>query len=226
MTVLGLLKSLLRLDPNLKPRLCYSQNGEDLILDRLLEGQHEGFYVDVGAHHPLRFSNTYMFYLRGWQGINVDAEPGSMRAFRKYRIRDINVECGVAANRGKLTYYRFNESALNTFDLNEALLKDRPPYKLVEQLDLTVRRLDDLLAEYLPHGQKIDFLTIDVEGKDFEVLNSNDWMRFRPRFIITETLRTDILSLKDCPVVQLLLSKGYRPIAKSYDTTFFVVCDE
>jgi FkbM family methyltransferase len=225
MTVLGKVKRLLRGDPNMKPRVCYAQDGEDLILDRLLEGQQSGFYVDVGAHHPLRFSNTYLFYLRGWRGINIDAEPGSMRLFRKHRSRDINVECGVAAKPGKLPYYRFNEPALNTFDEKEAKLKNQPPYRMVERVELAVRRLDDLLAEHLPAGQSIDFLTIDVEGKDREVLESNDWDRFRPRFILAETLRTDMLHLADCPVVQFLTSRGYTPVAKAYNTTFFASVD-
>lgn len=225
MQVLGRIKRLLRGDPNLKPRLCYAQDGEDLILDRLLDGQQAGFYVDVGAHHPLRFSNTYLFYLRGWRGINIDAEPGSMRPFRRYRSRDINVECGVAAQPGRLPYYRFDEPALNTFDQAEASLKDRPPYRLMEQVDLAVRRLDDLLTEYLPIGQGIDFLTIDVEGKDREVLESNNWSRFRPRFVLAETLRSDMLNLSSCPVVQFLADQGYKPVAKAYNTSFFARVD-
>lgn len=208
-------------DPNLKPRLCYAQDGEDLILDRLLNGQKDGFYVDVGAHHPMRFSNTYLFYLRGWKGINVDAEPGSMKAFRKYRPRDVNLECGVADCAGTLPYYRFNEPALNTFDLTEARLKDRPPYRLIEQVDVKVRRLDDLLTEYLPRGQSIDVLSIDVEGKDEEVLRSNDWSKFRPRFILAETLRTDMRNVGECPVVRFLSSVGYAPVGKAYNTIFF-----
>jgi len=90
---------------------------------------------------------------------------------------------------------------------------------------VAVRRLDDLLTEYLPAGQVIDFLTIDVEGKDQEVLESNDWERFRPRFILAETLRTDMLNLPSCPVVQLLTGQGYRPVAKAYNTTFFAGVD-
>jgi FkbM family methyltransferase len=214
-------KRLLLGDPHLKPRLCYAQDGEDLILDRLLNGQMKGFYVDVGAHHPMRFSNTYLFYLRGWRGINIDAEPGSMRSFQKHRSRDINLECGVAAHTGTLPYYRFDEPALNTFDTTEAQLKDRPPYRLIEQLDVAVRRLDDLLIEHLPAGQSIDVLTIDVEGKDEEVLRSNDWAKFRPRFILAETLRTDMRQVSECPVVKFLSTVGYAPVGKAYNTIFF-----
>lgn len=223
MTWQSMLNRLLMRDPNMAPQLCYGQDGEDLILDRMLERQADGFYVDVGAHHPVRFSNTYLFYRRGWRGINIDAEPGSMRSFRKLRSRDINVECGVAGRGGVMTYFRFNEPALNTFDEGEARLKDKEPYKLIEQVDVSVRRLDDLLDQYMPHGQNIDFMTVDVEGKDHEVLASNDWERFRPRYILAETLRTDMLHLVECPVVKLLASVGYKPVSKAYNTIFFRV---
>lgn len=205
----------------MQPNLCYGQDGEDLILDRLLEGQAEGFYVDVGAHHPVRFSNTYLFYQRGWRGINIDAMPGSMRKFDKVRPRDINIECGVAGSSGNLAYHCFNEPALNTFDVVEATYKDKFPFKLIDILEVTVERLDVLLARHLPAGQQIDFFSVDVEGKDEEVLRSNDWQRYRPRFILSETLRTDMLALTTCPVVKFLLGVGYRPIGKAYNTTFF-----
>ena len=222
MNIKSILRRHLLLDPAMQPNLCYGQDGEDLILNRLLEGQSLGFYVDVGAHHPVRFSNTYLFYRRGWSGINIDAMPGSMRKFNRVRPRDINIECGVAAASGKLMYHRFNESALNTFDAAEAKHKNKPPYQVVDIVEVAVERLDDLLARYLPVGQQIDFLSVDVEGKDDEVLRSNDWNRYRPRYILAETLRTDMLNLGSCPVVQFLKSVGYTPVAKAYNTSFFV----
>lgn len=208
-------------DPDFQPRRSFGQNGEDLILDRMLEKEEAGYYVDVGAHHPVRFSNTYLFYLRGWRGINIDAQPGSMQLFRKHRPRDINIECGVAARAGTLSYFRFNEPALNTFDESEAKLKDVAPYRIVDRVEVDVRPLDDLLAEFLPAGQVIDFMTVDVEGLDAEVLGSNDWNRFRPRIVLAETLRTDILAIVSCPTARLLGEVGYKPVAKAYNTTFF-----
>lgn len=223
MTLNSLINRLLMRDPDMCPNLCYGQDGEDLILNRLLEGQALGFYVDVGAHHPVRFSNTYLFYQRGWRGINIDAMPGSMKKFSKVRPRDINIECGVAGAAGKLMYHRFNEPALNTFDANEAGHKNKPPYQMIETIEVGVERLDALLTRYMPAGQQIDFLSVDVEGKDEEVLRSNDWSRYRPRFILAETLRTDMLSMGGCPVVQFLRSMGYRPVGKAYNTSFFAL---
>jgi len=217
------LKQLFTGNPLFQPNLCFGQDGEDLILDRLLQRQEQGFYVDIGAHHPVRFSNTYLFYQRGWRGLNVDAMPGSMELFQRIRPNDINIECGVAGAKGELTYYCFNEPALNTFEQAEAELKNKHPYALLETKQVHVERLDALLDRYLPQGQAIDFLSVDVEGKDEEVLLSNDWTRFRPRFILAETLRTEnLLDLKACPVVQLLATVGYIPVGKAYNTSFFM----
>jgi len=100
---------------NDKFRNSFSQEGEDMILQRIFSGKNDGFFVDVGAHHPTRFSNTYLFYLKGWRGINIDAAPGSMTAFRKVRPADINIECPVSDKSDIATFYIFNEPALNTF---------------------------------------------------------------------------------------------------------------
>ena len=92
MKINNIYRRIFRKDPNMLPNICYSQNGEDLILNRFLENKKNGFYIDIGAHHPIRFSNTYLFYKKGWRGINIDAMPGSMDLFNKIRSRDINIE--------------------------------------------------------------------------------------------------------------------------------------
>ena len=221
MGTIGWLKRVLGRDSNYLPREAYSQDGEDLILERLMEDQAGGFYVDVGAHHPVRFSNTYLFYRKGWRGINVDAQPGSMSPFRRMRQRDINLEFGVGTAPGSSPYFRFDEPALNTFDPVEAKHKDVPPYHLIGTVNVQIRRLDDILSEHLPTGEEITFLTVDVEGRDLDVLQSNDWTRFRPRLVLAETLRAEILSVQDNDVSRFLAGVGYVPVAKAYNTTFF-----
>lgn len=207
---------------HLFPQRSYSQNGEDLVLDRLLKYQKDGLFIDVGAHHPTRFSNTYLFYQRGWSGINIDAMPGSMRAFKKMRPRDINIELGVAERRGALTYHQFNEPALNTFDLLEAQLKDKYPHRIISKKAVDVDRLESVLEGYLQKGKKIDFLSVDAEGMDEEVLRSNNWDKYRPSFVLAESLRSDLLNLSECPVVKFMLSKNYIPVSKVYDTVIFM----
>ena len=167
----------------------FSQEGEDLLLKRIFEHKKNGFYIDVGAHHPFRFSNTYLFYKKGWKGINLDAMPNSMKIFEKYRPRDINLEIPVGKDGEKLVYYIFNEPALNTFDKNriEAIVS-KSVYTLIREMEIQIRSLKSILDEYLPKGQNIDFMSIDVEGLDFEVLKSNDWKKYRPEILFVESL--------------------------------------
>jgi FkbM family methyltransferase len=203
------------------PQVCYAQDGEDLVLDRLFEGQQSGFYVDIGAHHPSRFSNTYLFYLRGWTGINVDAQPDSIAAFNQHRPRDTNLEIGVGIKNEQARFFRFNEPALNTFNEGEAKFKDQHPYFIVDTQVVQIRRLDEILNEHMGTRTSIDFITIDVEGKDLEVLMSNDWLKYRPRFVLAESLRTTLKNIQNCPVVQFMNSVGYDAICKVYNTAFF-----
>ena len=208
------------LDPH--GRRAYSQEGEDLLLLRLLEGQREGFYVDVGAHHPERFSNTCLFHGMGWRGINIDADPQAMRLFARDRPADINVCAGISNAPGTLTYHVFNERALNTFD--ERLARERealPGYRLLHKEQIAVERLDAVLSRYLPAGQAIDFLSVDAEGLDFQILDSNDWSRFRPRCVLAEALGTSLDGVPESPVFRRLSSAGYHLYAKTVNTLLF-----
>jgi len=205
-------------------RLSYSQEGEDLVLARILDELKSttGFFVDIGAHHPTRFSNTYYFYRRGWRGINVDALPGTKKLFQRMRPRDITIECGVGSQEGVLRYFAFNEPALNTFSEQEAKKKDFPPYHIIDTLQIPVVTLKRILDEYLPSGERIDFMTIDVEGFDHEVISSNDWNLYRPRVVLVELLNTDIQNLEMHPTAKILCQHNYRALAKTYNTYFFV----
>ena len=203
-------------------RRSYSQEGEDMILRRVFEHKAHGFYVDVGAHHPMRFSNTYFFYRRGWRGINIDARPGSKRDFDRARKRDVNVECGVAQVAGTSKYYVFNEPALNGFSptLSEQR-HGRGDYRIVATHEIQLRPLRELLDVYLPPNQEIDFLSIDVEGLDFDVVLSNDWKKYRPAYVLVEMLGASLSDVSASPIAQVLSTNGYEIYAKCMNTAFF-----
>lgn len=200
----------------------YSQEGEDMILRRIFERQRLGFYVDIGAHHPKRFSNTYYFYKKGWRGINIDALPGTKKLFDKERPRDINIEIGVSLQTDEMIYYMFNEPALNSF--NEKLSLERinnTNYNLLEKKEIKMDTLKAILKNYLPQKTQIDFMSIDVEGLDMEVLKSNNWEIFRPKYLLIESLNSDISKITECPIYQFLLSVGYNPFAKTFNTYIY-----
>ncbi len=203
-------------------RLSYAQEGEDLVLDRLLGQRVSGFYVEIGSHHPFRFSNTYLFYRRGWRGICVDPLPNSKTLFNKWRPRDIALEYGVSQAESVLKYHVFDEPALNTFD--PAIAKERDlssDYNLIKIIDIQTFPLSTVLDGYLPTGQAIDILSVDVEGLDLEVLLSNNWMMYRPKFIIAECLDTELTAIVHDPVAQFLSSVGYRAYAKTGHSVIF-----
>lgn len=202
--------------------LSFSQEGEDIFLSRYFKNKESGFYVDVGAHHPQRYSNTFVLYKKGWTGINIDAAPGSMKNFERLRPDDINLEIAVADNPGHYQYYQFEESALNTLDnnlANEYISQDRV---LLSTVEVETKRLKDIFDNYLPAGTDIDLLNIDVEGFDYEVLISNDWSKFRPEIVLTESLEFKSLdNLDQCKVCRFLYKKEYKLIAKTFNTLFF-----
>ena len=200
---------------------CYSQEGEDMILRRIFDKKNDGFYVDVGAHHPLRFSNTYLLYKRGWRGINIDAMPGSMKIFRWIRPLDINIESGVALVDAQFSYFEFKEKALNTFNDSLANQYISGGSELTSRVQLRARPLSDLLSEYLPKGKHIDLLTVDVEGLDLDVLRSNNWKCFRPSVLITEELRS-LSGETDNSVREFLTTVGYQQFARTYNSVFYL----
>jgi FkbM family methyltransferase len=200
----------------------YSQEGEDMILRRIFDGKQQGFYVDVGAHHPRRFSNTHSFYKAGWRGINIEPNPVAMQEFLSARTRDINLQYGVADSARASTYYLFDDSALNTFD--REIVDSRiagTPYKLTGTLEVPVERLDTLLLKHLPRNQRIDFLSIDVEGLDLQVLYSNDWQLYRPRCVLVESRDTTIEDVIRGEIFRFMNSQGYELFAKTFNTLIF-----
>jgi FkbM family methyltransferase len=224
--VAGFSRFLLRAaDPH--ATISYAQEGEDIILLRLFGNAYRGFYVDVGAQHPQRFSNTCALYERGWRGINIDADPAAIDAFRRERPQDINLPLGVLQTSGNSTLHIFSDPALNTFD--EALAREReelPGYRLVEKRDVATDRLDSILARHLPQGSAIDILNVDAEGRDLEVLRSNDWRRFRPRCVLVEARIGGLDELGSNPTNIFLSEQGYRLYAKTVNTLIYVPRDE
>lgn len=201
-------------------RRYYAQEGEDIILSRLMDKE-KGFFIDIGAHHPFRFSNTYLFYKKGWRGINIDPLPGTTKLFNLVRRRDINIQCGVAKESGMLTYYCFNEPALNTFDKEEAKFKnDLPDYFIQETIDIPVEPLWKIL-DGLSLPPRIDFMSVDVEGMEMDVLMSNNWDRYRPEFLVVEQLRLDVQGIMKTDVYRFLQSADYKLVSRTLNSSIY-----
>jgi FkbM family methyltransferase len=201
----------------------YSQEGEDMILAKIFEGKIDGFYVDVGAHHPKRFSNTYYFYLLGWQGINIDAMPDSMKLFKEIRPNDINLEIGISDSRKKLIYHAFAEPAYNSFcqETSEAY-SNIYKFKKAFEKEIQTYSLSEVLEKYLPSEQNIDFLSVDVEGLDYEILLSNNWQKYSPTVVLVEDLQqTSMEQANESKVTIFLKQRNYTLTCKTKYTLIF-----
>lgn len=213
------------------PKKSYAQNGEDIILNYFLSGQEKGFYVDVGANHPKRFSNTFIFYKRGWRGINIEPDPKCFRRFLRTRGRDINLNIGIGEKNGVLDLYVFKADTLSTFSKENAEMYQRMGYGAPEIKKIELASLSSVLEKYLSNDGGIDFLSIDAEGFDEIVLNSNNWDKFRPKFIVLETLefkdekgvtgkKRD--SAGRIPIDEYLKNVGYFKVADTYMNSIYV----
>ena len=143
-----------------------------------------GAYVDVGAYHPMLYSNTYAFYRRGWSGLVIDPNTALRPLYKILRPRDTFIPCGVSAAKEERTYYEFADGAYNTFDENTALTvqKSKRSVLLTTRL-VPLKPLAQILKE---QGiTKIDLLNVDAEGLDMTILHSHNWS-IRPKVILVE----------------------------------------
>lgn len=202
-------------------RISYSQEGEDILLERLFECNYKGFYIDVGAYHPEKFSNTNNLYKKGWNGLNIEPNPDLIQFFITSRVRDININVGISLKKEDLTYYQFKHPANNTFSEIDAQIKVKSGRTILNKSIIRTFPLMNILDKYLPKNQKIDLLTIDVEGFDLEVLKSNDWSIFKPDYVLIEDKRFDFSHIKSNQIFNFLKVKGYFPISKLYYSVLY-----
>lgn len=198
---------------------CFSQCGEELVITALLRQigkQGTGFFVDIGAFDPFVGSNTYYFYRLGWRGINIDARPGSMERFKEARPRDINLETGIGAQAGQLSYYMLEtEPGMNTFSL-ETLRACRMEDKITSTIEVPVVRFEEIQKHHIPANTHIDFVSIDTEGHEMEVLSGFNFDMHRPSiFAIELTGVTSLHDVNNNPVHMFMVDKGYEAVGKN-----------
>ena len=206
--------------PNLQAlRRClvsYSQFGEDLYISTLFGGRKvTGTYVDVGCYSPIEFSNTYIFYQRGWHGLAIDPNPGWQREWQRYRPRDRFVNTAVSNKTGTSGYLMYELypacNRLVTEQSAAVSLAEEPgdpKWGTPRLITVPTRPLTDIIAEVFPDA-KIDLLNVDCEGHDLTILHTLDFSRYRPEVISAEDSSTRL----DSPLCSFLQAKGYECLA-------------
>lgn len=199
--------------------VSYAQNFEDVILWRALSHVEKGFYVDVGAQHPLKDSVTRAFYERGWRGINIDPVPAWQGLLAVDRPDDVNLQVAVGAAEGEAVFYEVDETGLSTMDARLAAQYSSEG-RLVRMSTVEVRTLDSIIEEFAPAD--IHFLKIDVEGAESEVLAGISFRRHRPWVVVVEATLPNTQQDVSSAWEASLTGAGYLPVYFDGLNRFFV----
>ena len=184
--------------------------GEDLIISDLTKNIKNGFYVDAGCYHPLHLSNTYLLYKRSWTGINIDISEFSIKLFNYLRPNDVNINSAVSNMEKEISfYYQKKLSQLST--IKKAISNERMQGNIKEK-KIKSLKLNSILNQSKFKNRQIDFLNIDVEGADFEVLKSLDFTIYEPKIICIEIMEKNIF---ESEIYNFLRDINYKKIWSS-----------
>ena len=184
--------------------------GEDLIISDLTKNIKNGFYVDAGCYHPLHLSNTYLLYKRSWNGINIDISEFSIKLFNYLRPNDVNINSAVSNTEKEISfYYQKKLSQLST--IKKEISNERMQGNIKEK-KIKSFKLNSILNQSKFKNRQIDFLNIDVEGADFEVLKSLDFTIYEPKIICIEIMEKNIF---ESEIYNFLRDINYKKIWSS-----------
>jgi len=168
------------------PMVSYAQNFEDVVLDRVFRDQPTGFYLDIGAWHPTLDSVTRHFYDKGWSGVNVEPVRADWERLVEARPRDVNLNVAVGAREGTARFAEVVGSGWSALDLriDPALIAEKG--FAAHETEVTVTTLAALTERHV--RGTVDFLKIDVEGAERDVIAGGEWRAFRPRVLVIEAI--------------------------------------
>ena len=195
----------------------YAMDGEDIAIDQFNRNKNKGFYVDVGAHHPIQRNNTNLLFNRGWKGINIDTNEFSIDLFNYLRPNDINLHTAIADKEGEISYfYQKKFSQLNT--TNRKIANEHFNGKFFEK-KVKCQTIQNILDRSIYKNKKIDLLNIDIEGAETQVLKTLNFDIYKPSLICVEILGYRVLQpkqreekIQNDEIFQFLVKKGYTKV--------------
>jgi len=210
-----------------KPRLAYSHWGIDLIITKLLNSKNKGIYIDVGCHHPFLNNHSYLLYKSGWEGINIDIDYNSIDMFNFFRKSDVNIQTAVTDHKGEVDlFFYHNRAAKNT--ISKEFGSDAK-----EQKKINSDTLNNIIENSKFKNSKIDFVSIDVEGNEMNVLNGFNLKKYKPKLILLEFIlpnkkefyEKDINEIINSEVYKFLTKNEYKLINWNHDDLLFMRLD-
>lgn len=204
----------------------YSQCGEDCIINflRNVLELRPFTYLDIGANHPFRMSNTAMFYKAGCSGVLIEPDPLLYRLLKKKRGKDTVLNCGITPipSTEQLDFYLMDPPSLNTFSLEDAQRYTAMGHEIKEHLKISCHTVMEVIDEYFDSAPTL--ISIDCEGIDQEILESIDFTKVRPEIICIETIeyRNDMTGKKVTEIPEFMSGVGYFPFGDTFINTIFL----
>ena len=205
-----------------KKRASYSQDQEDLFINDYFKNIDDGFYLDIGCYHPIKYSNTALLYNRGWQGINIDMNQTSIDLFNILRKKDKNICAAISSSNKKVTQYIDHiYSPVNTIDKNfSQVISKRLKTKPFSEKNIFTNTFSEIVKKNEIQITKIDFLNIDVEGHDYDVLKGIDLLNIKPKIICIE-IDNHEKNLSNQKIKNYLIKFNYKIIKSIGLNAFF-----
>lgn len=207
-------------------QLSFSQCGEDRMVDFIFRarGLEHPTYMDIGAHHPTYLSNTALFHAMGCRGVNIEPDPTLFEAFPRERVGDVNLNIGIAERSEERDFFILNAKTLNTFSREgmEEIVEKHPHFHVERVAKVRTEPLQSIVDLYCG-GRFPDFLSLDVEGLDEQILSSI-LPENAPKVVCVETIgyAEDGTGRKSTKILDLMKRKGYMVFGDTNINTIFV----
>ena len=212
--------------PNSHGKISYSQSGEDLVADFILTNLriNNPNYLDIGAHHPTYLSNTYLFYKKGSVGVCIEPDPELYAKIKKKRKNDLCINAGVGINlASEADFYIMSTRTLNTFSKTEAERCQSYGRQTIEKVvKIPLITISSILDNFT--DKRLNFVSLDVEGLDYDIIKAFDFDKQRPEVICIETITytEDNSEEKEYQIIEYMLEQNYMVYADTYINTIFV----
>ena len=204
----------------------YSFSGVDIVIENIFRNKKNGIYIDVGCQHPIKNNNTYLLNKKGWKGINIDLDKDNIDLFNLSRPYDENVNIAISNKTGETDLFFYHKkSPINTIDKKISEYQDA---KVTQIKKIKTDTLNNIISASKYNNSKFNFLSIDVEGHELQVLQGLDFNRYSPDVIVVEFLDLTIskLEIKNQSIENLFKTDLYKYlISKNYTFVNFIYAD-
>ena len=191
-------------------KISFSLTSVDLLVSYIFKNQKKGYYIDVGCNHPVFSNNTYLLYKKGWRGINIDLDKKCIDLFNTFRKKDFNLEAAVSDNFEEVDLFFYHDkSAINTINKKIISFQKQKPKEIKR---IKTKTLNSILEQSPFINKQIDFLSIDVEGNELNVIKGLNLKKYSPKIVVIEFLDLSLktIEIKNFNIQNIINSEIYK----------------